>query len=335
MKLTLMKMVCEADDEDQQNSLAPQLAARWLSDITSCKLYRASANFVYAVETPSRPYFLRFNHESERSAAAISAEVNFIRHLVLQGIQVSRPLASAAGNYIETAQTAKGTFHAVLFEELPGIELTLADMDTNKLVHWGAALGRLHAASHAFEPTTHPWWSDHLRMARREIPANEECALKELRAVEERLGKLAVNADSFGLIHFDFELDNLRWQDDQAGILDFDDCACYWFEADIAFALRDLFQDRASLVNTSSDQFRAFTNGYQAVQPLTEEAIERIPLFTRLHNLVTFAKLLRALDGSAEISDPAWAVKLCKRLHNKLEEYRQDFCSNPIKSFLA
>jgi len=48
--------------------------------------------------------------------------------------------------------------------------------------------------------------------------------------------------DNFGLIHFDFELDNLCWEDALIQMLDFDDCAYHWYAADITYALRDLFQ---------------------------------------------------------------------------------------------
>ena len=52
------------------------------------------------------------------------------------------------------------------------------------------------------------------------------------------LGALPVDRDRYGLIHFDFELDNLYWRDQTIGMLDFDDCAHYWYAADIAFWLK-------------------------------------------------------------------------------------------------
>src|SRR2546430_7254258 len=55
------------------------------------------------------------------------------------------------------------------------------------------------------------------------------------------LSALTVTETNSGLIHGDFELDNLFWQDDTIALLDFDDCSYSWYVADVAFALRDLF----------------------------------------------------------------------------------------------
>ena len=59
-------------------------------------------------------------------------------------------------------------------------------------------------------------------------------------------------------IHFDFELDNIVWNTDKTGIIDFDDSAFYWFVADIAFALRDLYDDSVKKVELQNESFELY-----------------------------------------------------------------------------
>ena len=93
---------------------------------------------------------------------------------------------------------------------------------------WGKALGKLHVASLDLD-VDRPSWIDQLAGVRRLIPAEEESVLSELAYVEQWLDGLDCGSDEFGLIHFDFEMDNLLWQDAEVGIVDFDDCAYYPF----------------------------------------------------------------------------------------------------------
>src|SRR5436853_441693 len=83
----------------------------------------------------------------------------------------------------------------------------------------------------AGRPTIH----EHLRAVGRQLPAHEHAALRLLALLERQVAALPASQQTFGLIHYDFELDNLIWDDQRVGIVDFDDCAGYWFVADIAF----------------------------------------------------------------------------------------------------
>jgi len=71
------------------------------------------------------------------------------------------------------------------------------------------------------------------------LPATEKAAQKELETIEHLYEK---TEEKKGLIHFDFELDNLIWNGERNNIIDFDDAAMYGYGADTAFALRNLFE---------------------------------------------------------------------------------------------
>jgi Ser/Thr protein kinase RdoA (MazF antagonist) len=165
---------------------------------------------------------------------------------------------------------------------------------------------------------------DQLRMAGRQLPVHEAAARRTLVLLEQQVATLPANEHTFGLIHYDFELDNLLWGD-QVRIVDFDDCAWYCFVADIAFALRDLFDDQAENIDMTDERFRAFITGYRLVRMVTDEELGRLPLFLRLHNLLTFVKLLRASDSRDEAGTPAWVTDLQAKLMRKAQSYRDGF----------
>ena len=133
-----------------------------------------------------------------------------------------------------------------------------------------------------------------------------------------------MTATNYGLIHGDFELDNLFWQDDTMALLDFDDCSYYWNVADVAFALRDLFETGVDLSNPS---FRAFIRGYSKHYSLDEELVSHLPTFMRLANLITYAKLVRAMDLANDQDYPEVYTSLLLKLENWVCNYKASLLS--------
>lgn len=332
MKLNLMKRFFDTVGPESESSIANEIAHRWLGADSVVRCMRASANFVFHAQASQASYFLRFNHEHEREVASINAELDCLRHLLRRGVHAATPVLSTSGRYIESVVTNLGVFHAVLFEALPGEHWKFDSLDERRFELWGKALGEIHAASQGLSSDRRPSWSDHVAFAERLIPASETAATGELRAVKEILTSLSPSLDGFGLIHFDFELDNLTWHQDKAGVLDFDDCAFYWYEADVAFALRDLFDDRIDRVDFACNRLGAFLRGYRSQVHLSDAAVRRIPLFLRMHNLFAFARLVRALEGAPE-EEPTWMADLRNRLTNLLIDYREAFRRYPVTEF--
>jgi Ser/Thr protein kinase RdoA (MazF antagonist) len=156
-------------------------------------------------------------------------------------------------------------------------------------------------------------------MARIYLPKDEPGVQAEFDHITSFLSALPVTETNYGLIHGDFELDNLRWQDGTIAMFDFDDCSYYWYVADIAFALRDLFETGVDLSNPS---FRAFIRGYSEHYSLDEELISHLPTFMRLANLIQYAKLVRAMDLEQDQDYPEWCTSLLLKLENKIQNYK-------------
>ncbi len=332
MKLELMQTVVATVDSEWRSPLADEILTRWVHDEATVYYWRASANFLFVFESAGERRALRFNHKRERSAEAIRTEVDYVLSLAEQGVAVAKPIPSQNEHYVESVPTKMGLFHAVVFGWLPGEQMELGDLSPVMVKQWGAALGRLHAATQRLRveeslATGSVTWADHIAAINAALPADEIDARQLLTDVQNRLEQLPITRESFGLIHFDFELDNLLWHDGQVGIVDFDDCARYWFVVDIAFALRDLFKDNATAVDLENKTVQHFIRGYRRQKPMNEAELAHIPLFLQLHNLLTFVKLERALTTSEGKADVEWARTLRQKLLDKQTQYRAHFAA--------
>lgn len=325
MKLETLQAVVATVDSQRHSDLADAILQRWTHDAERARYWRASANFVFFFKRDGQDYVLRFNHARERTVAVIQAEIDYVMMLAARGMRVAKPVQSRAGQYVESIDTSQGEFHAVVFAALPGDQLEVEDLTPEQFTLWGQALGELHNASMYYANSGRPTWADHLAFIAATLPRHETAARQVLDQLTTQLGKLPVDQQRFGLIHFDFELDNLVWDAGQPGIIDFDDCAGYWYVADIAFALRDLFEDSAAKVDLQNEAFRQFIQGYGRVRPIDDEVLQQLPLFLRLHHLILFARLQRALTPVDPAGELPWMPELRDKLSVKMQFYRAQF----------
>lgn len=330
MKLSTMRALTDTLNDKWESAIADQILSLWEHDKGTAKYLRASANFQFIFQKAGERYFLRFNHSTERAVDLIRAEVDYINHLSSEGLAIAKPVSSLAGHFVESVPTSQGVFHAVVFEGLAGMQFEIEELTPEIFTRWGRALGELHKASQGHQVPGRPTWKDDLTMVSEYLPATEQTAQSASSELQEQLTQLSMGESNYGLIHFDFELDNIVWNGDEVGILDFDDSAYYWFVADIAFALRDLFDDSAEKVDLRNESFQSFLAGYRLVREIAQEDLELIPMFLKLHNLITFAKLYRALGADEVQDEPVWLEALRKKVSLKMQFYRDGF-SNHIR----
>jgi Ser/Thr protein kinase RdoA (MazF antagonist) len=327
MKLSLMRAVVDTLNATYASPIADAVVAAWAHDHGSARYFRASANVIFVFKREGQPYILRLAHASERTADAIQAELAFLHHLAAHSVPVALPIRSLSGRWVESIATTLGLFHAVVFEMMPGEQFDVGDLSLEQFTRWGNALGSLHQATEGYPGAGRLTIHDHLRMVAQQLPAHEEVAHRLLVTLERQVAALPTSEQTFGLIHYDFELDNLLWDNQRVSIVDFDDCAGYWFVADIAFALRDLFDDHAEQIDLTDQRLRAFVTGYRMMRTVTDEELRQLALFLRVHNLVSFTKLLRAVDIDDAQAAPAWVVDLQAKLLRKIQTYRESFAA--------
>jgi Ser/Thr protein kinase RdoA (MazF antagonist) len=338
MKLSTMLKVDSTVDTQSRSRIAEQILERWEHDQGSAQFFRSSANFVYIFRKGGEAYFLRFAESAQRTKAELEAEMALLNFLASQAATVATPVASKNGRCVETVETDLGTFHAVVFAQLQGREVEIEELGPAQFEIWGAALGKLHAQTHQYQDprvSARGSWRDHLTLVRNSVPKDEPGVQAECDYLTSFLAALPVTETNYGLIHGDFELDNLRWQDETIAMFDFDECASYWYIADVAFALRDLFNTDIGIldiprVDPSHPSFRAFVRGYREEHSLDEELISYLPTFMRLVNLIMYAKLVRAMDLAQDQDNPEWCNSLLSRLENWKQNYKASLLSMPV-----
>lgn len=120
------------------------------------------------------------------------------------------------------------------------------------------------------------------------------------------LQALPKDADSYGLIHYDFNDGNFTVDYDNGDItvFDFDDSCYFWFMYDLACAWeggigRTMFRPLAERQDFMKRTMEQVLTGYTRENILSEEWLARLPLFLRLiqmQELLHFAQYLDEPD---------------------------------------
>jgi len=80
-------------------------------------------------------------------------------------------------------------------------------------------------------------------------------------------------------------------------------------------------------VDLSNPSFGAFIRGYSQHYSLDEELISHLPTFMRLANLITYAKLVRAMDLANDQDYPEAYTSLLLKLENWVHNYKASLLS--------
>ncbi len=323
----MMKLKHLADDR----KLTMAILQRWDYDEEHLNLldrFRISANAVYPFRSGGRLRFLRFAPGEEKYPGQIASELDFINHLRSRGYPANKPVPSRAGREIECVDTAKGRYFAVAFEGLPGHGLDPESMTTAQFAGWGRALGLLHRLSLEYAPPAggprRRDWRAELDWAEAVLAGfpGEEAALDEVALIRRELSSLPQSPGHYGLIHYDFETDNVFFDPATGafGVIDFDDAVYHWFPMDIRQAL-----DSAG--DITLEQREAFLAGYQAELPLDGALLARAELFGRYSRVWGYARILRCMAGGPADGNPEpdWMVELRGKLRRIAAARAADF----------
>lgn len=323
MDVQIMRLIVDDLERDTLPDVVREAAIRWGlpgEEIDAIRYVRSSANHLFRFMRAGRNCYLRLAHASERPEPAIAAELDFVEHAAGAGCAVARPVPSVQGRLIEYVSAHGQRYHAVVFEGLDGRELELEDLDEAGDRAWGRALALVHAASQTFPPhPARPSWRKTLRAALRSLPKDETTVAQVLTAGLHWLDTLTIPDGDYGLLHGDFELDNLLWDDGQVQAIDFDD-ACYaWYAVDIAIALLDVWlaEDADATSDTPTTQrderIGWFTDGYATVRPLPDGLSDAMPRLVALILALKIARLMRAYATANANNGPAWLSTMWAR----------------------
>ncbi len=213
-------------------------------------------------------------------------ELHFINSLSEQHINTHLMVQTSSDEQYVMFLSNYQTYLATVFTFIEGDQFEYEEIGQEYLKEWGKALGKLHAASKKITSIDIQRRKIDINQLNLELPETEQEARMELESLSQHFSKLG-NLTS-GIIHFDFELDNLIWKGHQPFIIDLEGWKIGPYAADIAFALRDIFEGSIDL---EGENFQLFLEGYRSETELTAEEVMTIPIFLRLHNLITFTRL--------------------------------------------
>ncbi|MGE8203617.1 phosphotransferase enzyme family protein [Heyndrickxia sp. NPDC080065] len=306
--------------------LAEMLLKNWEFDKGSMdmfKYYRISSNAIYPFQFQGKTQLLRFSPTSEKCRDQILAELDFISYLRSEQYGVLETVLSKKGGELVEAQTPWGAYFAAVFKRVPGVQISETDLSDRIVFSHGKALGKLHQLSSQYKPTTHKRWSyrDVLNWIHHSLLdfEDEELALKEMQLLQDYFDSVPITKSNFGLIHYDFEYDNVFYDEVSKACyaIDFDDAMYHWYVMDIVQALdslRDCIPPEMFKQKSS-----CFMDGYRTEYEISDEMMSLIPACKRFANLYGYVRILKSIEQKWD-NEPQWLESLRGKLTKSLND---------------
>lgn len=311
--------------------LAEKALASWSHDKETLResfsKFRISSNAVYPFYYDNKLFFLRLSPTGEKQITNILGELEFMSYLRENHYPAAEPVPSLSGETLHTIDTECGSYYACVFRGVPGLRIDQSDYSDPIIRAYGQSLGRLHRLSSVYQPNFSKWdYSEALRWC--EVVLAEQDALDtvqcELRAIRKDLSVLPQNRDVYGLVHYDFEPDNVFYdfESGECHVIDFDDGMIHWFALDIEQALGEL---RDILNPEDSERAKAFfLEGYNEHNHLPSEFETAMPLMRRFIDLFRYTRIIRSVAESLD-DEPEWMTELRNYLGSMTREYESRF----------
>ena len=285
--------------------------------------FRISSNSIYPFckKDTHEVCFLRLSPSEEKPLSSVAAEIHLINWLNEKGFSAMKPVAMKTGEFAKEMRTEWGTFHVSCFAKVSGNSLEDTKGNLSVVRGYGQTLGKLHSLMKEYPCSEkHRDHKDLLkeigdRMEEYDAP---EIVKEEYWAVCGELERLIVSSSNYGTIHYDFEPDNVFYDEAENtfSVIDFDDAINCWYALDIVRALDaldDVIEDK-----NIEDAVCRFLEGYQSVTDLTEEQKQSFSLMRRLVRLQEYTTILHVLSEPVD-EKPSWMNELIGKLKYKAQ----------------
>lgn len=284
--------------------------------------FRISSNAVYPFrsgDSTKRVLILRISPVEEKRIEDVLWELRLLGWLRERGINAMEPVPMKDGRLAAVIDTEWGSYNVSCFERMAGADLEDADCTLDTVRGYGRSLGELHNALKLYpyggERRDHTALIGEVRERLTALGA-PKLMLDELFSVENELSALPVIADSYGIIHYDYEPDNVFYdaRTDSFGIIDFDDAIRCWFALDVVRSL-DALDDVAE--DADDEAARVFLAGYREARAFSDAEEAALPLMQRLVLLQGYATILYSMSDAVP-SEPDWLIELRAKLTRRL-----------------
>lgn len=288
--------------------------------------FRISSNAIYPFYSGGKVCFLRLAPVEEKLERNIAGEMEFIDFLVRQGFPALVPVKTKTGDMFLKINTEWGEYYAAAFSKVGGVSIENTDYSDEIVTEYAKTLGRLHALSAEYSPE-HRKWShidalDWIKATLREYGADGEI-IAALTALRTELDALPVSKENYGLIHYDFEPDNVFYDKDsrKCAVIDFDDGMYHWYAMDVEQVFVSLEGELSGdALEKAKKQFLA---GYKTEYTYTEETEASRPLMRRFIDLYSYTRLIRCVAETLP-NEPEWMAGLRKKLDTIIADTKRD-----------
>ncbi|PFA69155.1 hypothetical protein CN378_04565 [Bacillus sp. AFS015802] len=311
--------------------LAEMLLRHWECDGQSPELfttYRISSNATYSFQFRDKTQFLRFTPTSEKCRENLLAELDFISYLRSKEYGALETVGSKSGNELMEVQTPWGEYYASMFKQVPGVPISETDLNDHIIFSYGKSLGKLHRLSNEYQPVQSKRWSfsdvlTSIESILIDLP-HETLALKETKLLQDYFQTIPKSKSNFGLIHYDFEYDNVFYDAESQScyVIDFDDAMYHWYVMDIEQTL-DSLQD-CILPELFQGKKECFLDGYRTEYEIEDDMMALRPVFRRFADLYGYVRILRSTEDQWN-HEPDWLVGLRGRLMEAMKNKSKCF----------
>lgn len=297
--------------------------------------YRRSATAIYPFIDDGNVYILRFSPEDEKSKSFIESELDYINYLRSAGINVPKTVTSRQGNTLETVVIDDVKYYANVFERVRGQRVDRIALDHSHYFKLGQSLGKLHLASEKYRPSEgkriRPDYKDKLKWAKNVLISQyqngqscHEKALEVIEILESKLDYLPKGQEHFGLIHYDYDLDNIFYDDEKENvwIIDFDDAIYHWYYLDLLNFHDSLKDDLPQ--KELEDAMRTFNEGYESVKSIDPSVKAYTELLKKYSECISYAAFVYSTSEMTK-NPPQWMLDIKKKLDHKMTSKRKLF----------
>lgn len=304
-------------------NLAVEAIKKWKADMKNVdelfSYFRISSNAVYPFLNNGKVCFLRLAPVEEKIEDNEYGEIEFIQYLREYNFPALKPLPSLNDKLVEIITTEWGMYFASVFESVEGVPIEDTDLDDNVMFVYGKTLGTLHKMASDFNPSIKKWtYEDVLEWIKKELDLYDAqtAAMNEYMEVKHLLETLPKNQMNFGLVHYDFEPDNIFYDEinEICNVIDFEDGVYHWFALDIEQVFGSLSEcmDEERFVVAK----KVFLNGYRTEFDLSNDMLALLPLFRRFIDLYSYARILHSTSEVLD-NEPDWLNEIKVKLNRK------------------
>ena len=318
-------------------------AMKFEVDISELQLVGGFSNNVFEYNGDGENLILKFYLSSKYKKDSIRAELDWIRFLHQSGINVTAPLYSVDGNYLEIIQVDnKEECYVLAFEKAKGNFISVSDSGSwNKdfFYNWGKTLGKIHYLSKKYKPLDESIkkqdWNEGLLFTETFEDVNDVIVEKWGQFIKE-IKSLPKNINCYGMIHNDLHQKNFYIYNKEIVLFDFGDCEYNWFVYDIAIVLYHAVQtidenDLQGRRDFAIQFIQSFLQGYLQKNNLDSYWLSKLPFFLDYRQIFSYIYFLRFLNEEQKSNEKVKDILngMRSRIENDvpfLDIQYKDFC---------